>query len=207
MRNFLMYMTLFMLTLDCFGQTKAVTDKGEEVILYDNGTWKSLEKKTGWETRLDTLKFTKPASSKFLVKSSVVDNGIWLDPKVWQFKKGKEGDAMEYKFTLTGQDAYAMFISERTQIPLNTLEEVALKNAVDAAPDAKLIKQEVRNINGLTVYLLQMEGTISGINFVYYGYYYSDENGTVQFVTYTAKNLLKKYLPEMESLLNGFVKL
>jgi hypothetical protein len=50
-----------------------------------------------------------------------------------------------------------------------------------------------------------MEGTIQGIKFVYLGYYYSDKHGSIQFITYTSKNLLKDYRADMETLLNGFV--
>lgn len=188
-------------------QVNAVTENGDKVILYDNGTWKSAEVKTGWETRLDTLKFTKPASSTFQVKGVKLNYGVWLNPKKWHFKKEDSKDLpSEYKFTLIGQDAYAMTIAERIEMPLNSLKEIALSNAEKVAPDVRLIKEELRNINGHIVWLLQMEGTISGIKFVYYGYYYSDSDGTLQFITYTSKNLFEKYKPEMENLLNGFIK-
>lgn len=191
----------------CSSQTKAVTETGDQVILFNDGTWKSTETKSGWETRLDTLKFSKPSTSTFRVKGNVVDYSIWINPKKWQFKKDDESDTpIEYKFTLSGQDAYGMIISERIQVPISSLKEIAINNAKKAAPDAKLVKEENRKVNGRNVCLLQMEGTLSGISFVYYGYYYSDADGTVQFITYTSKNLFEKYKPEMENLLNGFEK-
>ena len=39
----------------------------------------------------------------------------------------------------------------------------------------------------------------------YFGYYYSNSKGTVQFVAFTSKNLFPKYKTEMENLLNGFM--
>jgi hypothetical protein len=193
--------------LSVFAQINAVTETGEQVVLYKDGTWKSLEIKSGWETRPDTLKLNKSASSTFLVKGSRVEYGIWINPKKWQFKKNPNDELSEYKFTLTGQDAYAMIITERIQVPLESLKEIALKNALKAAPDARILKEEVRNVNGLDLMLLQMEGTISGINFVYYGYYYSFEGGTIQFISYTSKNLFPNYKADMDQLLNGLVKL
>ena len=47
---------------------------------------------------------------------------------------------------------------------------------------------------------------MQGIKFSYYGYYYSGEEGTVQFITYTAQNMLEDYRNDCETLLNGFVK-
>jgi len=53
--------------------------------------------------------------------------------------------------------------------------------------------------------LIQMDGTTQGIRFSYYGYYFSNSNGTIQFVTYTSQNLLDNYVNDCEELLNGFV--
>jgi hypothetical protein len=53
--------------------------------------------------------------------------------------------------------------------------------------------------------MMQMSGTIQGISFVYYGYYYSHESGSVQFLAYTSQDLLNNYSDDIEELLNGFV--
>jgi hypothetical protein len=50
---------------------------------------------------------------------------------------------------------------------------------------------------------MQLNGTTQGIKFSYYGYYYSDVNGTVQLVTYTARNLIGNLTDDAEELLNG----
>ena len=52
---------------------------------------------------------------------------------------------------------------------------------------------------------MQMDGTIQGIKFTYYGYYFSSPNGTIQLLTYTSSNLLNEYKKEFEDFLNGFV--
>ncbi len=207
MKKTLSIIPILIFSLTTYAQVNAVTETGENVILYNDGTWKSAEIKTGWETRLDTLKYTKPNSANFQVKGERVNYSVWINSKKWQFKKDKSEDVpTEYKFTLAGQDAYAMLISERIEVPMESLKKIAIENAIEAAPDAKLIREEIRNVNGKNVCLLQIEGTISGIKFVYYGYYYSDADGTVQFIAYTSKNLFDKYKPDMEQLLNGFVK-
>ena len=100
-----------------------------------------------------------------------------------------------------------MLISEKLEIPLETMKVIALENGQEVAPDLKIVKQEYRNVNGIKVLLLQMDGTMQGIKFSYYGYYYSNETGTVQLITYTAQNLMASYRPFSETLLNGLVKL
>jgi hypothetical protein len=52
---------------------------------------------------------------------------------------------------------------------------------------------------------MQMNGARQGIKFTYIGFYYSNQSGTFQFVTYTAQNLLAKAQAEMLELLKGFV--
>ncbi|MCC7520261.1 MAG: hypothetical protein IT220_01380, partial [Flavobacteriaceae bacterium] len=106
-----------------------------------------------------------------------------------------------------GEDLYGMIISEKVEIPLETLRSIAIENGKSVAPDLKIMKEEYRTVNGLKLLLLQMNGTMQGIKFSYYGYYYSNTNGTVQFITYTSQNLLNSYIPEIEKLLNGIVEI
>ena len=51
---------------------------------------------------------------------------------------------------------------------------------------------------------MEMEGTLQGTSFTYLGYYYSNETGTTQFITYTGTSLVKKYRSDIEDFLNGF---
>ena len=203
----ILFVILLLNSISLFSQTSAVTDKGEEVILYDNGTWKyKKENATSWGTRMDTVIVKKHVDSNFLLKGAKVNYGVWLNPKVWKFKKNDDEDSpSEYNFTLVGEDAYAMIIVEKIEIPLNTLKDLAYKNALKASPDVRIVYEDIRKVNGLVVNCMEMEGTISGIKFSYFSYYYTGTSGTIQFVSYTSQNLYKKYKPELEKLLNGFV--
>ena len=58
---------------------------------------------------------------------------------------------------------------------------------------------------GGDVVALQIEGTIQGIAFKYYGYYWSGKSGTVQFLTYTSQNLFEDAVADFTELLSGFV--
>lgn len=190
-----------------FAQIKAVTKTGDKVTLFADGTWEYEDKVlVDWdEISVNSKKFKKKTNSDFLVESTKIDIGIWLDPKKWTFEKSGSNEASEYSFTLRDEDLYAMLISEKMEIPIETLKEIVLENAKAAAPNAKISKQEYRNVNGTEILMLQMNGSARGIDFVYFGYYFSNENGTVQLLTYTAKNMFDTYYEEMEDFLNGFV--
>ena len=189
-------------------QISAVTETGDEVILYEDGTWKYLNDSIieNAEIPVNEKEFLKSKKSTFLVKSKKLNVGIWINPKNWSFTKGIENDAFEYQFRKKGDDLYAMLISEKMQIPIETLKGVAVENAKSAAPDIKIIKEEYLNVNGIKVLMLQMSGTLQGLRFTYYVYYYSNSNGTIQLITYTAENLFPNYLEDIEEFLNGLVK-
>jgi len=195
----------FLFSINCIAQTSAVTSNGDEVVLYNDGTWKYVNKTAEESTEIKTNKteFVKDKDATFLVKSTVAQFGIYINPKKWSFTKSKE--AGEYEFQLKGMDAYGLLLPERAEIPLTSLKFVAVSNAKKVAPDLEVVKEEYRTVNGIKVLCLQMEGTVQGIKFSYFGYYYSSEKGTIQLLTYTAKNLFKEYQPELETFLNGFV--
>lgn len=188
-------------------QQKAVTEDGDEVILYKDGTWKylnpSLEEISDISTNPN--EFEKNDKSTFLLKSSSVDVGFYLDPKIWSFKKAVNNEMAEYELQLKKGDLYGMIITEKVEIPLEMLGKVALENARNVAPDIEVTKQEYRMVNGIKVLCIQMKGTMQGMKLIYHGYYYSYEGGTVQFVTYTSQNLIDEYIGESENLLNGIV--
>ena len=190
-------------------QQKAVTETGDEVILYDDGTWKYLDEDQiiANDVPINPNKFETDDKSTFLLKSNTMNIGVYLNPKIWSFKKAVDNSDAEFEFQLKDGDLYGMLISEKVEIPLETMRTIAVENGREAAPDLKIVKEEYRNVNGIQVLLLQMNGTMQGIKFSYYGYYFSNANGTVQFITYTAQSLIETYKPESERLLNGLVEL
>lgn len=196
-----------LLSILSFSQKKAVTETGEEVILYTDGTWKYANDSVAEKANLSTnpTVFKKNVNSTFLLKSTKLNVGIWINTKKWSFKKATDNEAAEYEFQLKGKDLYGMIITENTEIPMESFRTVAVENAKDAAPDIKVVKEEYRMVNGKKILFMQLNGTIQGIKFTYYGYYFSSEKGAVQLLTYTAQNLLTSYAEEMEDLLNGFV--
>ena len=193
----------------CFSQIKAITESGEEVILYDNNTWSYVDKELLKETEilLNPEDFKKEEKSSFLVKSKVLDIGVYINPKTWSFKKAIDNEDAEFEFENKEKDLYGILINEKLEIPLKTLKSIVVENARDIAPDIHIVKEEYRMVNGEKILALELAGTTQGIEFVYLGYFYSYSGGTSQLILYTAQSLLEEYRPSAEQLLNGFVKL
>ncbi len=200
-------LTIFfvLLAATSYASQNAITDTGEEVILYSDGTWKySNEKQQTGKIEINRTKFEKPTSSTFKLKSTRNNTIYWINTNKWTFTKQVDNAASEYEFKLKDKDLYGMAINEEIEIPLESLANIAFENAREAAPDVKIMKQEYRIVNGIRVLYMVMAGTIEGMKVTYMGYYYSDTSGTTQLLTYTATNLVDKYRSEIDDFLNGF---
>ena len=209
MKKTFLFFSLNLLIATSFAQTMAVTSNGDEVLLNADGTWKYVNDSLANNNSINTNKisFLKSVNSGFVVKSNKVKYGFYIDPKKWSFEKGGSNDAAEFTFHLKEKDAYGMVIAEKTEIPLESLRSIVLKNAKDAGPDITIARQEYRKVNGNTVLLIQMSGTVEGIKVTYMGYYFSSPEGSLQLLTYSATNLFDEYKNDLEEFLNGFVTL
>lgn len=191
-----------------FGQQKAVTETGEQVVLYSDGRWTYVNKDTIREAEIavNPAKFEKDTGASFLVRSSKMNIGFWLDPKAWSFEKSASHDAAEFEFVNEEKGLYGLTITENLELPMEALANIALDNAREAAPDVKVISKEYRTVNGLKVLMMQMTGTIQEILFSYYGYYYTSSHGALQFLVYSSKENVDAHAGEIEKLLNGLVE-
>lgn len=200
-------MAVSCMALSASAQVKAVTENGEEVILYSDGTWKSTEApKPGWETRLDTLVVTKSEKSTFLVKGKKLKYGIWMNPKKWTFSGEKNASvpAAEYFFRFKEGDLYAMTVPEEVQVSFESLPKLALKLAQNMDPNAHVTHEDIRIVNGSLVRYIEMKATVEGMELVYVGYYYSGKEGIIRFLGFMSQNLLTKYRKDIDELLSGF---
>lgn len=201
----LLFACLFLQNLSA--QKIAITDEGEEVLLFNDGTWKYKQPKDREveDIFVNPKPFTYPEAASFKLKSKVTNMAFRLDPKVWKVTTDNENEDAEYELELRKGDGYAMMITEEIPIPIDNLMEIAIDNAREVAPDIEVVEREYRTVNGQEVLLLHMEGTLTGIPIAYYGYYYSNDTGTLQFMTFTAQSIMKKYKSSFEDLLNGLI--
>lgn len=190
-----------------YASQNAVTDTGKEVILKDDGTWKYSANAKNVTATIKSNKtvFKKSKEASFLLKSVKNSSAFWINSNKWSFKKATDNAEAEYQFQLKGQDLYGMAITEGIEISLESLTDLALVNAQNADPNARVVKKEYRNVNGNKVIYMEMNAVIQSIDFTYLGYYYSDASGSTQLLTYTATNLIKKYKSDINELLNGLV--
>jgi hypothetical protein len=198
------FLLLFLfLSGSLFAQKYATTDDGLRVQLNDNGTWVLLEEDSSKTIPVNATLFTSSSKNIAVRKSTVNDLVLNYNPVKWKIEKKNDNDDAEFEFNHVKGSGYGMAITEKLEIPLETLKDIAFENLKESAPDSKVEVAEYRKVNGKKVLHLQMSGTMQGIKFVYYGYYYSNENGTTQLVCYTGKKFLDEYKADFDEFLNG----
>lgn len=187
----------------CFSKDlRAVTEDGRKVVLKENGTYRFVDSP---KTPLTSgaVSYLKPANATIVFKPKGNRFLIWYDPSVWRDKKSAESD--KPTFIHKDGDIGAIVIAERVDMSLTALKELVIKSAREAAPDARIIHEENRVVNGKNILCLRMQGTIEGIEFIYYGYYYAGKAGVIQHITFAPSNLFSEYEPDMLNFLNGLI--
>jgi hypothetical protein len=179
-------------------QEKATTDSGKRVILFKDGTWKPDILVESMNTPGE-FKRPKQSTSKVVFnKSKFV---VYYNPELW--KKYNQDQPTRQMYQHKDGDGYAIVIAERMQVTLESLKNVALSNAKSAAPDARIVLEESRVVNGINVLVLQIKGTIQGMAVTYMGYYYAGSEGCIQVLTYTTDNLFSEFKNDFQDILNG----
>jgi len=101
-------------------------------------------------------------------------------------------------------EAHALIIAEPVGVPHASVDDIALANAQSVDPAAAIVYRQQRRVNGAVVRFLKIEAEVNAVPMVYWGLYYGGEYGTVQIVTYAAKNGFPQYEKEFTDLLEGF---
>lgn len=206
MKFYLLFL-IIPLSISVMASQKAVTEKGDVVILGNDGTWVYEDQKTIDTKELNTnpTPFQAPDSANFKLKSNINKSTFAINTEEWKFTKTNpnEDADWEYFFQFKFGDIYAMAITEEMVVPLNALGDAAFKNAQSAGDDFRVVDKEYRIVNGKKVLFMETTGTIDGMVVTYIGYYFSDSTGSTQLIAFTGSNLTEKYEKDIYNFLNG----
>ncbi|MEO0789681.1 MAG: hypothetical protein AAFY36_13500 [Bacteroidota bacterium] len=200
-------------------QVLAVTEEGDTIYVYPNGTWSydeldempALNANSILEVdfEIDTIK-TPFKYSGNLDKEVENENGqfvIKYNSDKWRrVPPASLNDDAEFAFEFKETDIWCVVISEEIPIEKGNLFKIARNNMADyAEAEVEVAKAEIRQVNGSEVLRGTMRTSYSGIPFVFDTYYFSNEAGSVQFTIWTSTNIWEDHLADIEELLNGFI--
>jgi hypothetical protein len=176
---------------------KATTDDGRRVILNDNGTWQYPKA----AVTSNGNKFKRPDQATGEISLLRGKASVFYLKDKWP--KLKEPEAGRFELKHRDGDAYAVIVSERIHIPLDSLKTIALKNAKNVAPDAVIVEEQMRVVNGTEMLYLRISGTMQGIALTYMGHYFTNSDGSIQVITFTSDNLLPEYQADLQEFISG----
>ncbi|MCT4590046.1 MAG: hypothetical protein N4A71_19630 [Carboxylicivirga sp.] len=201
-------------------QVQAVTEYGDTIYVYDNGTWTFepqndmpelanefdfLNEALDIDTLENNFKVSKKANKQLVNKYKQFT--VKYDDKIWKrVPPASLNDEAEFALQGRNLDIWCVVISEETSIDVDKLFKIA-KNTMEESTGSKveIEKLELRKVNGAEVLRAKMHADFSGLSFVFDTYYFSNEEGSVQFTTWTSNKLWERHQDEIIELLNGFV--
>ena len=95
-------------------------------------------------------------------------------------------------------------IDEASQIPIDSMPDIAMMNAREVSADVIEIMRGERNINGNRFTFLEYSANIEEFDVTYLGLYYSDASGTLQIVGWSTSNIFGETRGKIERFASGF---
>lgn len=206
-------------TLNLFAQERAITESGDTIYVYADGTWSYELDILGTAPRGKAASYTvapketskvfdAPADNKTELKGANVDYTIRYHYDTWKRLPAATLNP-EAEFAFSSKDngsVYAMVIPEGVELGTKGLFNIALQHMEKVSQKPiEVVEQEYRTVNGKKLISAIIYATVNDLDVVYYGYYYSGEDRTIQFLTYTLQSGFERAKPMMEAMLNGLL--
>lgn len=213
---------LLFLPLLGFAQLRAVTELGDTIYVYNDGTWSFSPEDSDvmnpdnlafltQRVKIDTsnISYYAPETANKEVKSSFGFFSIKYDDSQWKrVPPGEFNKEAEFAFKSIKKDIYCIVIAEEIEIGAENILKIAMQTMEEnTGSKVENLKAELRKVNGTELLRCVNKVSLTGMSLVFDNYYYSDARGTVQFSTWTGSTLWKKYEKDIGDLLNGFIVL
>jgi len=200
-------------------QETAVTESGDTVYLYSNGRWTydlidiedvPLDDELVLFSSYPVMDSTNtvyntPKNSKKIINNEDKPYSIAYDVSRWRREPTASiNEEADYTFMSKNEENFAMIIYEEAEIGLNAILNIAmsnLKSGINVEPN--VIHSDYVMVNGKQMIHATYAVEIEGMNFVFDSFFYSGEEGTYQYTTWTFANIHKKYQKDHLELLAG----
>lgn len=180
-------------------QIRATTDDGKRVQLLQDGTWKYETAVRPSSPAVATRRRSAAATTRVAVPFG--DAVFWIDSTQWK-EQSREGGRVV--FAGYDEKSFGLIVSEGLGgVPTSSMKNVALTNAKKLDPDARVVVEERRVINGRDLLYLEMDVTGQGIPFRFTGYYHGGTKSNLQVIGYTVRGEFEATRKGLEEFING----
>ena len=108
------------------------------------------------------------------------------------------------QFFNESESCFVVLIEEASQIPIESMPEIAVLNFREVGTDVKEIRRGERNINGNRFTFSEYRGSVDGLDITFLGLFYSDASGTLQIVGWSTSNIFEDKRGKIERFASGF---
>lgn len=202
----------------CFSanaQIEAVTEKGDTILVYNDGTWTYPDYSGGihskglqYEIDSTELEFHKASEATQTLNSELGFFSVHYNPEEWKrVPPGTINADAEFALLAKKGDAYCLVISEEIAIGTKNILDIALNNMKNNTGSAlKVRSARWIEVNGKKMIEAKMSTRAQGIDLIFHSYFYSGEKeGTIQFTTWTGESIYSKHEDKIKNLLNGLI--
>ena len=194
---------------------KAVTMDGRRIILYENGTFRyevaEMQLGVGTGVSPDTVQALFPSSAGGNFESSPYNKNewrstrtkfsVWYNPKKWKLSLANKRPPEEASWHMA--DTYCGVLTERLETDYETWIQGMKLRYKELDPQAKLVKEEWRTVNGSLVYHMVWRMNINRMKIQLYGYYAVGKGEIVQLVVQTPLSVVGDTEEEIYRILSG----
>ena len=219
MKYYFLFILSFLVS-NLWGQEMAITQSGDTIFVFNDGTWSyDREAKVAETSPPSTLEFAYQEVSidstfRVLELPEVLDKvinkgedfySLQYDSKSWQrVPPASINPAATYTFSDESQNIFAMVIAEAVEIGTENVYKFALQNAEEnIGSSPKVINAGWVKVNGREMINAQYNIDMNGLKFTFNSLFYSSELGTIQFMTWTFTNLFEEKKSVLDGILAG----
>ena len=143
----------------------------------------------------------KASAATRAFKIDFADATLWLDWLKWFDEKREPG---KITFQHVDRRVLGYVLVDRTPgIPTSKMSDLALRNAMRLDPDARIRRQEFRQVNGKRMLYLELVLSQNSPPMVFAGYYHGGVKSNLQAVSWTFEKDFDKYRGVMEEFISG----
>jgi hypothetical protein len=129
----------------------------------------------------------------------VREYALWVDGTKWN--PNNFYTLGERELSHVSGDITAKIETDRLAMPTSMLREIVLQGIKEADPDAQVIYEEQRMVNGRQILAIQFLVTLEGKRSRVLGYYHGGSSGCIQAIAYTSDSKFANNLAEISELL------
>jgi len=200
-------------------QVQAITEHGDTIYVYDNGTWSFYDDRMPMGDRLERFKdvkididtiatlFTVSKNSKKKAKGKLGFYDLMFDEKQWD-RTPPANINPEAEMAFVGKDKgmWCLLIAEGMEIGKEQLFKIAVNMMKErTGAQVEILKVEQRNVNGKDVLRGVTKVEVQGMKLIFDSYYYSCPKGSIQVTVWTGENIYEEKREKIEELLNGLI--